>query len=258
MNLDLTGKRALVCGASQGIGAAIAHQLACMGCTVIALARSEDKLANVLKSLPGKGHYSISLDIGDQELLEKSVAGELADGPIHILINNSGGPKPGPISQAEPEAFMAGFRNHILAASLLVRLLLPGMKEAGYGRIINIISTSVKVPIPHLGVSNTVRGAMANWAKTLSIEVAPFGITVNNVLPGFTDTPRLTALIEANAAKQGKPAEDVAEAWKQSVPAKRFAEPRETAAATAFLASPAAAYINGVNLPVDGGRTGCL
>ena len=229
-----------------------------MGCRVIALARSEDKLQKVVDGLEGQGHLALTHDLGDRDGLATKVSEVLGNGNIHILVNNTAGPKPGPIAEADEDNFLDGFQKHILVGSLLVKLALPGMKADQYGRVINIISTSVKAPIPNLGVSNTIRGAMASWAKTLSSEVAPFGITVNNVLPGFTSTPRLANLIKAAAERQGRPIEEVTEEWKNRVPAKRFAEPAEVAAAAAFLASPAAAYINGINVPVDGGRTVCL
>lgn len=259
IKLELANKTALVCGASQGIGAATAHELAELGCQVIALARSEDKLNKVVASLPGSGHLALVADLSDREALAQKVEATLSStGTIHILINNTAGPKPGPISEADEENFLNGFQNHILVGALLTRLLLPGMKEANYGRIINIISTSVKQPIPNLGVSNTIRGAMASWCKTLSLEVAPFGITANNVLPGYTSTPRLASLIENAAKRQDKTIEQVTEEWRGKVPARRFADPAEVAGAAAFLASPAGSYINGINLPVDGGRTGSL
>jgi len=254
VKLDLNDKTALVCGASRGIGAAIARELAGLGCRIIAQARSEDALAQLVADLPGSGHRVLAGDIGATD----DLVARLGEGPVQILINNTGGPKPGPIAEAEADAFLDGLRNHVVAASVLTRALLPGMKAASFGRIINVISTSVKAPIPNLGVSNTIRGAMANWAKTLSVEVAPYGITVNNILPGFTDTPRLRNLIEAAAGRTGKTVAETADAWRQTVPARRFAEPAEVAAAAAFLASPAAAYINGINLPVDGGRTPSL
>jgi len=255
----MNNRTALVCGASQGIGEAVAHELAGLGCRVVAMARSLDKLEKVVAALPGQGHVALAHDIADRNGLTQRLTQIIENvGPIHILINNTGGPKPGPISEAEEETFVNGFANHVLAASALTRLFLPGMRQAGYGRIINVISTSVKIPIPNLGVSNTIRGAMANWAKTLASEVAADGITVNNVLPGLTATPRLANLIQAAATRQGKSVDEMTEIWKQMVPARRFAKPEETAAAVAFLASSAAAYINGINLPVDGGRTGCL
>ena len=258
INIDLSGKRALVCGASQGIGAGIAQELAGLGCRVVALARSRDKLAQLVADLPGEGHTILAQDLSDRGELGRAVEALAAEAPVHILINNTAGPKPGPITEAEEASFVEGFANHILVGSLLVKLLLPGMKAAGYGRIINIISTSVKVPIPNLGVSNTIRGAMASWCKTLAAEVAPHGVTANNILPGFTQTPRLENLITAAAGRTGQTVTEVTKAWQGSVPARRFGEPREVGAAAAFLAAPAAAYINGINLPVDGGRTGCL
>ena len=258
IKLELNNRTALVCGASQGIGAATAMELAQLGCSVIALARSQDKLKQLVASLPGTGHRYVCCDLGDRKALEQAITAELTSGPIHILINNTAGPKPGPIAEADEEAFLGAFQNHILVGSLLTRLLLDGMKADGYGRIINIISTSVKQPIANLGVSNTIRGAMASWSKTLSMEVASFGITSNNILPGYTTTPRLTSLIESAAAKQGKSTEAISEQWRNLVPARRFGAPEEVAAAAAFLASPAASYINGINLPVDGGRTGSL
>ena len=256
--INLQGKAALVCGASQGIGAATARALADAGCRVTGLARSAEKLERVMGGLAGSGHDSLVQDLADRAGLAQAVAVRLGRAPYHILVNNTAGPKPGPISQAEEAAFLEGFQNHVLVSALLARLLIPGMKAEGYGRIVNIISTSVKVPIPNLGVSNTIRGAMANWAKTLSLELGPFGITVNNVLPGFTRTPRLDALIRTAAEKTGETEEAVAAQWQQTIPARRFADPAEVGAAVAFLASPDAGYINGINLPVDGGRTGCL
>jgi 3-oxoacyl-[acyl-carrier protein] reductase len=260
MDLQLNGKTALVCGASRGIGRAITFELARLGANVIPLARSADELQVIVKELPGPGSHSfMAIDISDRQFLKESVNYILrSTGPIHILVNNTGGPKGGPVISAREEEFLSAFQNHILVNSTLAGLVIPGMKDANYGRIINIISTSVKIPIPNLGVSNTIRAAVASWAKTLSTEVAPFGITVNNVLPGYTSTERLQELMKNAAEKAGKSLEQVEVEWMNSVPAGRFAEPEEIAAAAAFLATPAAAYINGINIPVDGGRTGCL
>lgn len=258
MDLNLSGKRALVCGSSQGIGASSANELALLGCKVICLARNENKLAGVLNSLPGDGHRALVCDVSDRKDLEQKILGVLEEGPIEILICNSGGPKGGPLLDSAEETFVSGFENHVLVNMLLTKLVAKGMKETGFGRIINIISTSVKAPIPNLGVSNTIRGAVANLAKTLSAELAPFGITVNNVLPGYTETPRLEALLEGAAKKTGKSLEDVTEEWRNRVPSKRFAKPEEVASAVAYLASPAAGYISGINIPVDGGRTQSL
>lgn len=259
MEMQLAGRNALVCGASKGIGAASARALAGLGARVVALARNGEALQAVVDALPGSGHQALVADLSQGDALSGALEPVLkSHGSLHILINNCGGPKGGPIAEAQEEEFLAAMQNHLLAAVRLSRLLLPGMKDARYGRIINIISTSVKVPIPGLGVSNTTRAAVANWAKTLSREVASSGVTVNNVLPGFTRTERLMSLMAGAAERLGQTLEETEQAWKGTVPAGRFARPAEVAAAVAFLASPAASYINGINLPVDGGRTGCL
>lgn len=261
MELSLSGKTALVCGASQGIGAATAKELAALGARVILLARNAEKLETVKSSLanPHLQHQTIAVDIAQRVELTKHIKNAIsAFGPITILINNTGGPAAGPVTEATEQDFLATFEKHVLVNSLLAQLLLPGMKEQKYGRILNVISTSVKVPIPGLGVSNTIRAAVANWAKTLSQEVASFGITVNSVLPGMTKTERLESLIQGTSQKQQKAREDVEKSMLATIPAGRFAEASEVAAAIAFLATPAAAYINGVALAVDGGRTGCL
>lgn len=258
MDLNLKNKRALVCGASQGIGEAIVRELAQLGAQVILLARSEDKLIEICKQLPENNHKVLAIDLLDRQKLATQLDHHLQSGPIEILVNNSGGPKAGSLLQATDEEFLNGFQNHILSASLIVKKLIPGMQMQKYGRIINIISTSVKAPIANLGVSNTIRGAMASWSKSLSNEVAIHGITVNNVLPGYTETPRLEALAQAQADRQKKSVDDIKQQWRAVTPAGRFASPQEIAQAVAFLASPSAAFINGINLPVDGGRTPSL
>jgi 3-oxoacyl-[acyl-carrier protein] reductase len=259
MNIDLTGKRAIVCGASKGIGRATAVELASLGAQVTLIARRRDALEAVLHSLPGSGHHLLTADFADPEKLRGAVEPHIAQhGPFHILVNNTGGPPAGPIAAATLTQFTAAFSQHLLCNHVMAMAVLPGMKAEGYGRIINVISTSVKAPIPGIGVSNTVRAAVANWAKTLSLEVAAFGVTVNNVLPGATETDRLAEIFEARADKQSKPLDEVIAHEKSAVPAGRFAAPEELAAAIAFLASPAAAYITGINLPVDGGRTPSL
>lgn len=261
MDLDLTGRHALVCGASEGIGAAAAHELAQLGAHVTVLARREDVLSVVSAALPrpaGQNHRHLAVDMDDTRALGEAVETLVREQPVHILVNNTAGPPGGAAADAGDEAYLATFRRHLIGGQTMLRAVLPGMKQAGYGRLVNVISTSVKEPIPNLGVSNTVRGAVAAWAKTLAGELAPHGITVNNVLPGFTDTGRLSSLISANAAKSGTSEREVAEGMLATVPAGRFAKPAETAAAIAFLCSPAAAFINGVNLPVDGGRTRSL
>jgi 3-oxoacyl-[acyl-carrier protein] reductase len=267
--IDLTGRRALVCGASQGIGEATARQLAAQGAGVILLARSAERLRAIaaeitdeVRSEPEARRPSprvLAVDLANHASTRAEVEQELASGgPIHIVINNTGGPAPGAILDADAAAFLKGFTEHVLAAQLLASLLVPGMKRAGFGRIINVISTSAKQPIPNLGVSNTIRGAMSSWAKTLAGELAPHGITVNNILPGYTNTPRLHAILQAMSAREGKALETVTDEWRSVIPAGRFADPAEIAAAIGFLASPAASYVNGIHLPVDGGRLSTL
>lgn len=262
MKLDLTGKTALVCGASQGIGAATARELASLGARVVLLARSQGPLDETMATLAGgasRGHRTVAVDLADLTAVER-VASELVQslGAIEILVANAGGPPGGPMVDADRDQFLAALGPHLFAPSALVRKLVPGMKERGYGRIVNVISTSVKAPIPGLGVSNTVRAAVANWAKTLSLELASFGITVNSVLPGYTRTGRLSGLLAATSKRTGKSVSDLETEWREHVPAKRFAEPEEVASVVAFLASPAAGYVNGVAIAVDGGRTPSL
>lgn len=259
MFANLTGKKAIVFGASQGIGRAIAINFANQGAQVAVVSRSEEKLHQLIKELKGKNHRAISCDVGDLGNLKTKITELLNDWKaIEIVVCNTGGPKPGPITEAADDEFLNAFRDHVLANSLAVKLLLPGMKKEKYGRIINIISTSVKTPIPNLGVSNTIRAAVANWAKTLSLEVGQFGITVNNILPGYTRTPRLESLLKSTAQKQEKNETEIENIWKATIPLGRIGEPEEIASAVTFLASPEASYISGINLPVDGGRTASL
>lgn len=260
MDLNLEGKRAIVCGSTRGIGKAIAIELALLGAAVTLVARDEGALARTCRELPDAHEQRHEYLVSDFNFPEKlrSVINRYSQTQVHILINNTGGPPAGQAIDADPQDFVKAFSAHLLCSQVLVQALVPRMKEAGYGRIINVISTSVKIPIPGLGVSNTIRGAVANWAKTLSRELAPFGITVNNVLPGATLTDRLAQVMALNAEKSGKPVEALREQMINEIPARRIASPHEVAAAAAFLATPAAAYINGINLPVDGGRTGSL
>jgi 3-oxoacyl-[acyl-carrier protein] reductase len=261
MNLDLKGKRAVVCGSTQGIGKASAIELALLGAEVTLIARNEESLKNTLKELPspaGQKHDYLVADFSFPEQLKETITRFMQNKNVHILINNTGGPPAGQAIDASPEEFIKAFSSHLICNQIMVQAVVPSMKQSGYGRIINIISTSVKVPLRGLGVSNTTRGAVANWAKTLSFELGPFGITVNNVLPGTTMTGRLDSLIRSKAEKSGKSYEEVKNEMMAEVPVGRISEPYEVAAAVAFLASPAAGYINGINVPVDGGRTGSL
>ena len=257
MDLDLSGKHALVCGASEGIGRAAAHELALLGASVTVLARRAEALQAVVDALPardGQRHGRITADVSQTDALADKVGALAAERRVDILVNNTGGPPGGPVASATSDAFLQAFTRHLLANQVLAQAVLPGMQATGWGRIVNVVSTSVREPIQGLGVSNTTRGAVAAWAKTLSREVASQGITVNNVLPGFTETGRIAQIVGDRARNTGKSEQQVADGMKATVPAARFARPEEVAAAIAFLCSPAAGYINGVSLAVDGGR----
>lgn len=259
MTAELNGRVALVGGSTQGIGLACARALAQRGARVVLMARDRGRLDAAAASLPGEGHTIAVADHGAPDQVESAVRGVLAQvGAVHILVHNTGGPPAGLIVDAEPAAFVQAFTQQLVSGQLLVRALAPGMRSAGFGRIVNVISTSVKQPIPNLGVSNTVRGAVASWAKTLAGELGPHGITVNNVLPGYTRTERLTSLVKGRSAKSGQSEEAVERELLATIPAGRFGRPEEIAAAVAFLCSPEAGFVNGINLPVDGGRLACL
>jgi 3-oxoacyl-[acyl-carrier protein] reductase len=257
-NLRLEGKWALVCGASKGIGAAAARALADMGADVTLVARTEESLKQTFQHLTAVGrqrHGYFTADFDDQAGLQAALDAWLKQNPrVHILVNNTGGPPGGPANAAKPEEFLAAFNRHLICNQLLVQAIWPRMREAGYGRIINVISTSVKEPIKGLGVSNTVRGAVASWSKTLAGELGQYGITVNNVLPGYTRTGRMESLFKARAEKEHRTIAEIEADARAIIPLGRIAEPDEIGAAIAFLASPAASYITGVSLPVDGGR----
>jgi 3-oxoacyl-[acyl-carrier protein] reductase len=259
MIVSLKGKTALVCGGSEGIGKATALALAAAGARVVLAARDREKLGQSLAHLPAEFdqvHRLVSLDMDKSENAAKAVQEVLAElGEVHILINNAGGPPGGSIAEASADQFLLAFERLLISAQLITQVCLPYMKSAGYGRIINIISTSVKAPLHGLGVSNTIRGAVANWAKTWANETAPLGITVNNVLPGATLTSRLSGIISAKASKSGKTESEITAEMLSEIPSGRFANPEEVASAVVFLASEQAAYITGINLPVDGGRT---
>ena len=257
MDLDLRGRHALVCGGSDGIGRAAAMELARLGADVTLLARREQALRDAVQALPdadGQRHGFLVADMADAPALRAS-AGALANGrPVQILVNNTGGPPGGPAHAAPVEAYLDAFHRHLIAGQTLLQAVLPGMRATGWGRIVNVISTSVYEPIPNLGVSNTVRGAVASWAKTLSRELGGDGITVNNVLPGYTRTQRLHQILADRSQASGQSQDEVSRGMLATVPAGRFAEPEETGAVIAFLCTNAAAYVNGQSIAVDGGR----
>jgi 3-oxoacyl-[acyl-carrier protein] reductase len=261
MELNLTGKKALVCGSTQGIGKATALELAMLGASVTLVARDEKKLKDVLGELAreqGQTHDFFVADFDVPEQVKNAIERYLEGKVVHILVNNTAGPPAGTAIDATVDEFMRGFASHLLCSHVLVQAVTPGMKREKYGRIINIVSTSVKIPLRGLGVSNTVRGAVANWSKTLSIELAPYGITVNNILPGSTKTGRIESLIQTRAQKSQRSPDDVRQEMIAEIPAGRMAEASEIGVVAAFLATPAAGYVNGANIPVDGGRTGSL
>jgi 3-oxoacyl-[acyl-carrier protein] reductase len=259
--LDLSGRRALVSGSTQGIGLASAKTLASLGATCILLARNEESLKKAVAELPaaqGQQHSYLVADFSQPEALRTAATEFFKTQQVDILVNNTGGPAAGPITGATTSAFLAAFDQHLICNHILATLAMEGMKAKKWGRIINIISTSVKVPLKGLGVSNTIRAAVAGWAKTFSNEVGADGITVNNVLPGATSTGRLEAIIQNKAGKTGSSTDEVSEEMLNEIPAKRFGTPEEIAAVVAFLSSEAAGYVNGTSIPVDGGRTGSI
>lgn len=261
MNLSLEGKNAIVCGSTQGIGLAIATELALLGASCTLVARNEEALKEAVEKLDTQlmqKHNYLVADFSKPDEVKKVIEAHVAKTPVHILINNTGGPAAGPVIEATEEAFLNTFNQHLICNHILAKAVVPSMQKEGFGRIINVISTSVKIPLKNLGVSNTIRGAVASWAKSMANELGQYNITVNNVLPGFTSTQRLSTLIE-NIAKRGNTIVDIVEKnMVEEVPMKRFADASEIAAVAAFLASPAASYVNGVSIPVDGGRTGSI
>lgn len=258
----LIGKTALVSGSTQGIGKAAALQLAAMGAHIVLIARDERRLQETLNDLDrseGQNHSYLVADFSFPDQLKKVIQGYVSEGgKAHILVNNTGGPKGGAILKAETIEFMSAFQQHLICNHVLVQSLYPLMIAEGYGRIINVISTSVKQPLPNLGVSNTIRGAVANWSKTLANELGGYGITVNNVLPGATNTARLQSIAQAKASQTNESIDEIFAEMAAETPMKRIAQPEEIASVIAFLASPAASYVNGINVPVDGGRTRSL
>ncbi len=261
MIINLEGKTALVCGSSQGIGKAIASQLALSGASIILLARNGEKLKTVMESLSavnGQQHQYFTADFSNTDNVKDIAEKIAASNKVDILINNTGGPAAGKAIDANPTEFINAFNAHLINNHQLVQTFVPGMKVNQWGRIINIISTSVKVPLHNLGVSNTIRGAVGNWSKTIATELAGFGITVNNILPGATETERLSTIIQNKSAKMALEHDVVKLEMLNEIPMGRFGKPEEIAYVAAFLASPMAAYITGTNVVVDGGRTPCL
>lgn len=261
LSLNLQGKTALVAGSTQGIGLASARELAALGASCVLIARNEAALKEAVATLDtaqGQKHQYVVADFSQPQQVQQQAEALVKTTPVHILINNSGGPAGGPVTEAQPEAFLQAFQQHLICNHLLTTTVMPSMKEARYGRIINIISTSVKIPLKNLGVSNTIRGAVASWAKTMANELGAFGITVNNVLPGATATGRLESIINNKVSKTGADKQEVEKEMLDEIPARRFGLPEEIAAVVAFLATPAAAYVNGTSIPVDGGRTGSI
>ena len=261
MNISLKDKWAVICGSTQGIGLAAAKELAFNGANCILMARNPEALQTAVNQLTLQGdqhHEWVAADFSDTDKVEQAIKKIVREHRVEILINNTGGPKAGAILEASTDSFEQGFKQHVINNQILARTVVPGMREAGYGRIINIISTSVKSPLANLGVSNTIRLAVAAWAKTLATEIGQYNITVNNILPGLTETQRLNELMKHTAALAEKEQALIESQMKESIPMKRFGKPEEIANMIAFLASPAAAYVNGVNIAVDGGRTMAL
>lgn len=261
MDISLKGKTAVVCGSTQGIGRAIAEEFASLGATCILFARNEDALKEVTANLDrsqGQEHQYRVADFSKPDLVKELITELVVKVRVQILVNNTGGPPAGPILEATEDAFLKAYDQHLICNHILTKAVVPSMKDSGYGRIINIMSTSIRIPLRNLGVSNTTRGAVALWAKTMSYELGKFNITVNNILPGFTNTQRIESLISTNARARNVDGETIRKEMTAEIPMQRFGEPTETAAVAAFLASPAASYVNGVSIPVDGGKTGAL
>jgi 3-oxoacyl-[acyl-carrier protein] reductase len=261
MNLSLEGKYAIICGSTQGIGLAIAEELALLGANCTLIARNEESLKAAVHNLDislRQQHRYLVADFSNPDEVRSVIKTHVVKNPVHILINNTGGPPVGAIVEATEEAFLDAFNQHLICNHILTKAVIPSMKKENYGRIINIISISVKIPLKNLGVSNTIRWAVASWSKTMANELGQFNITVNNILPGYTKTQRLGGMMETNAAKLNIEKEKLQKEMEKDIPMQRFAEPEEIAAVAAFIASPAASYVNGASITVDGGRTGAI
>lgn len=261
MHLSLEGKNAIVCGSTQGIGLAIAEELALLGANCTLVARNEEALKAAVHNLDialRQQHGYLVADFSKPEELKKIIQKHVQSAPVHILINNTGGPPAATPLNAKEEDYLLAFNQHLICNNILAMAVIPSMKQAKYGRIINVISTTIRIPMTNLAVSGTVRGAVASWAKILSNEVGQYGITVNNILPGFAKTTRLQSIIDGNAKTRGVSSDIIEQEMINTIPMKRFADPEELGAVAAFLASPAASYVNGASIPVDGGKTGAI
>ena len=259
MKLSLINKHAIVCGSTDGIGKASALLLAKQGCEITLVARNQNKLNSTLSELNkehNQEHHSICTDFDDPSDLKNKITMhiESLDKSVDILVNNSGGPHGGPLIEAEEDEFRIAFERLLICNHIMVKSVFPGMKKNGSGRIINIISTSVKQVIPGLGVSNTIRGSVAQWGKTLALELGANGICVNNILPGYTATERLKDLAESKAHSSGVNVTDIRKQWAENTSLKRLGTPDEIANTVLFLASDESSYVSGHNFSVDGGR----
>lgn len=256
MKVELNGLRAVVCGGSSGIGKACSKLLANNGASITIISRSKNKLNNIVSNLDrskDQSHKFICADLNEPNRLDEILKDKL-DYKVDILINNSGGPKGGLLIDAEPTEFTLAFNRLLVSSQILTKFVVSDMQKQGFGRIINIISTSINQVIPGLGVSNTVRGAVSQWSKTLAIELGSYNITVNNILPGYTKTKRLEELATSKAQELNTTKDNIYKLWADSTSLKRLAEPNEIANTVLFLCSGGSSYITGHNLSVDGGR----
>ena len=251
MDKSLKGKTAIVCGSTDGIGKSTAALMADRGCQIILVARNQDKLDSTLAELNNnQKHSSVCANFDKPEQLKENISTALKslNKPVDILVNNSGGPHGGPLIEANEDEFRVAFERLLICNHILAKAVVPGMKEMKWGRVINIISTSVRQVIAGLGVSNTIRGSVAQWGKSLALELGEFGITVNNVLPGYTATSRLKELAKNKSESTGMSEEDLYEIWGNNTSLKRLGMPGEISECIAFLASDASSYITGHNL----------
>ncbi|HXF25609.1 MAG TPA: SDR family oxidoreductase [Gemmatimonadaceae bacterium] len=257
MDLGIRDKVALVTASSRGLGRAVAEELAAGGANLVLCARSQsslDETVRAITSSSGVKVISIVADISDPAAVER-VWNCARDefGRVDILVNNAGGPPAGPFEAHPPSVWTDAWRLTFESAVNMTRSVLPGMKQRLWGRIINITSIAVKQPVDGLILSNSVRAAVTGFARTLANEVATYGVTVNNVMPGYTLTDRIADLAESNATRRGTTAEAEIAAMESQIPMRRLGTPREFAAMVAFLASERASYTTGASIPVDGG-----